>query len=189
MIFGLELWSLFGYIWFHFVPLQVFDNHGTHTLVKQILLGNTTCVSQKQLSEIEWFSRLTYKTMTDSVIGNMNFSQAFIDGDAFFCLNGPLHLQKNFCSALRGGGSIYVGDLFVDISGLTELDLPPAPYAGYDSQSDLLAAMLLNPFHYVTKIPDHVGDVRAPGKDFNGDLLIHLFLFDFIFRNRLTVGN
>ena len=141
---------------------EVCDNAGNHRYVKQLLLGNKKGIAENILANTPFFSQLTYEAMPQSVIANMNFFQPFYKGEAIFCLNGPPHLQKNLASALRGAKQIYVGRYFVDLQGALDCDMPPAAYCGFDSQSDMLASILLNPYHYVTEVPSSLEEVQVP---------------------------
>lgn len=141
--------------------MQVFDNHGSHRVLKQLILGCTHNVNMKQVAETPFFSDLTYEPLPESAIGNLSFQQAYIGGQAFFCLNGPAHVQKNIATAFRSGNSLFFADFLIGIGGLLELGVPPPAYCGYDSQSDHLAAVVLSPWLYVTKIPKTASDVQA----------------------------
>ena len=62
-----------------------------------------------------------------------------------FGLNGAAHIQKNLVSNLRSPvRTVQWGNLWVDLSPLLDMGLPPASFVGYDTMSDSEAAVLLN---------------------------------------------
>jgi hypothetical protein len=126
------------------------------------MLGIKTSLPEKTLTDVPFFGQLSYEQMPSSVISNLCFSQPFYKGEAVFALNGPAHLQKNFTGAMRSGKMMYFGDYFVDLQGTLDCGVPPASFCGYDGQSDLLAALLVSPYHYVVEIPASPSEAKIP---------------------------
>lgn len=66
-------------------------------------------------------------------------------------LNGPAHVQKNFCSNLRSPiRTIVFGQFFCDYGSALDTGLPPGCFVGFDGMSDREAATLLNGFLHAT---------------------------------------
>ena len=64
-----------------------------------------------------------------------------------FGINGVAHCQKNLASCLRSPvRTVQFGVHFVDICAALDLGLPPGPFIGYDSMSDVEAATFFNGF-------------------------------------------
>ena len=138
------------------------DNHGSHRFIKQLMLGIKTSLPEKTLTDVPFFGQLSYEQMPSSVISNLCFSQPFFKGEPVFALNGPANLQKNVAGAMRSGKMIFYGDHFVDLQGTLDCGLPPASFGGFDSQSDLLAALLVSPYHYVVEMPASPSEAKIP---------------------------
>ena len=128
----------------------VFDNHSSHTLIKQILLGHMVAKST-----VPFWGQNEHKALPASSLVLFRFSAPYYKGDCIWALNGPMHLAKNLCGKFRGHKrTVYIGKYVVDTSACRDMHMPPSAYCGYDAQSDLQAAMFLNPWYLVSDMDD-----------------------------------
>lgn len=74
----------------------VCDNHSSHKLIKQALLGQYAA-----RPHVPFFGSLEYESLPMTCIPNLSFRVALIDGEPIYLLGGPNHLQKNCASAMR----------------------------------------------------------------------------------------
>ena len=111
-----------------------------------MLLGKKPGVSESKLQEIPFFSEMTWTPLPSCCLPNMCYHIPIVDKEPVYCLNGPCHQQKRYVGQLRSAArTCCFGDLWCDAS--SAMQMPPAAFAGYDNQSDKLAAMFLNVYH------------------------------------------
>ena len=142
------------------------DNHASHRLIKDALLGHG--VAKPGMT---FWDELEYVPLPHSCLARFRYSIPYHQKEALWCLNAPLHIQKNVAAKFRSHSrTIMIGVYMVDCSATRDLGMPPSAYNGYDGQSDLQAAMFLNPYHYVES-----AQVPTVPWALKGALLLNLF--------------
>ena len=74
----------------------VFDNHSTHRLIKQALLGSFAAPP-----DVPFFGELEYDRFPPTCLRNFEFRMPVFKGEHIWCLNGPLHIAKNTVGKMR----------------------------------------------------------------------------------------
>lgn len=127
------------------------DNHGSHALVKRMLLGQELSSEDKAMVEDNpFFGKLMFRNFPQTKMPRFPYRRPVLRGQCVWLNNGPHHNQKNAVNACRSScRTIFVGEYWLDLSALRDTGLCPAAYCGLDSQSDKLAGMVCNPYLYI----------------------------------------
>lgn len=122
-----------------------FDNHGSHGLVKDCLLGKHAAHP-----DTPFWGQVQYEPLPPTAILNLLCRIPKFDKEPIYALNGPLHLAKNIWGQMRSHSrTIMFGSFAVDMAGARDLGMPPGPYNGVDAQSDVHCALYMNPYYLV----------------------------------------
>ena len=113
------------------VKCVVFDNASNHNLVKSMLLGQSTGLSAASLRSMPFWGELSYEQLPQTCLPRFPFRKPVLHGEAILGLNGPAHIQKNFCGQCRSPArTITFGRFFCDFAATLDLCMPPGPYQG-----------------------------------------------------------
>ncbi len=66
-----------------------FDFHGAHAWFRDVLLGTLALVSQRELSEAEWFSELQFESLPNHHLPRLPCRICKHRGEAIWPLQGP----------------------------------------------------------------------------------------------------
>eukprot|EP00439_Symbiodinium_sp_Y106_P065706 s286_g10.t1 len=149
------------------------DNATQHSLIKAMLLGLPTGLSQARILSLPFWKDIAYVPLPESCLPRCNFRKPVIQREVLFLLIGPAHLQKNVVGQLRSPKTIRYGRFFCDWSATLDLSMPPGAYQGYELQSDVEAASFLNAFHLVVDLRSSPDEIRIPWA-LTGALLLNL---------------
>ena len=135
------------------------DNATQHSLIKAMLLGLPTGLSQARILSLPFWKDIAYVPLPESCLPRCNFRKPVIQREVLFLLIGPAHLQKNVVGQLRSPKTIRYGRFFCDWSATLDLSMPPGAYQGYEFAIGCGGSILLE------CIPPRRGPALKPRRD------------------------